>query len=79
MRLTKEKAVAAVSALLALAETIRELGTVPSGTLYAQVMGCLTLEQYESAIRTLIRTGLVIEDQSHLLRWVGPQIEKGVA
>ncbi len=79
MTITKEKARAAVGVLVALSETIRELGQVPSGTLYARVMGYLTLEQYQSIIETLKRTGLVVEDQSYLLRWVGPQIEKGVA
>jgi hypothetical protein len=58
------------------AETIRELGEVPSGHLYAQLMGHMSLECYESIILGLTGAKLVKRDGSHLLRWVGPA--KGV-
>jgi hypothetical protein len=38
---------------LTLAEAIQSLGRVPSGELYAQVMGHLTLEQYNATISVL--------------------------
>jgi hypothetical protein len=74
---TKEQAKAAFAALAAIAETIRELREVPSGVLYAHLMGKMSLETYQSFIGRLINAGLVEEDQSHLLRWVGPTFPSG--
>ena len=71
MKMTKEQAHAAVEIVRALADTIRELGTVPSGVLYSNVLGTLSLEQYQSVIRLLKNSGLVSET-GHLLRWTGP-------
>lgn len=63
---------AAVAIARAVAEAIRELGSVPSGHLYAQLMGHMSLEIYERVIDTLVKTGLVRKDRSHLLTWIGP-------
>lgn len=71
MTITKEQIKASLEVLKALADTIRELKSVPSGELYARVMGVLTLNQYQSAIQTLKRTGLV-KESGHLLTWVEP-------
>lgn len=60
----------AAQIVLTLAETVRALGTVPSGELYAQVMGYLTLEQYEYAVRALVASGLVART-NHQLTWIG--------
>jgi hypothetical protein len=67
---------AGVLATLAVAEAIRELGSVPSGHLYARLMGQLSVESYGAIIRTLKGAGLV-EEKSHLLTWVGPALEMG--
>jgi hypothetical protein len=67
---------AGVLATMAVAEAIRELGSVPSGHLYAQLMGQLSLESYGAILRTLKGAGLV-EEKSHLLTWVGPTLENG--
>ena len=67
---------ALVMATAALAEAIRDLGSVPSGHLYARVMGHMTAEQYAWAIDRLKGAGLVAED-NHVLRWVGPKLEGG--
>jgi hypothetical protein len=61
-----------VEATLWVAEAIRELGSVPSGHLYANLLGHLTLENYKSIIRTLRGAGLV-EESNHVLTWVGPK------
>jgi hypothetical protein len=61
---------AAVRIVSALAEAIRDLGQVPSGHLYASVMGVMNLDQYQPAIGILIKAKL-IEDRHHLLVWVG--------
>lgn len=54
-----------------LAEAIRDLGRVPSGHLYARVMGHLSMEAYNSAISILKMSDLV-EERSHELIWIGP-------
>lgn len=69
---TERQASAAVAILAAVAEAIRALGSVPSSHLYAQVMGTMTLEQYQRVIDTLVGSGLVRRDASHLLTWVEP-------
>lgn len=62
-------------AVTALAEAIRELDSVPSGKLYASVMGHMSLEVYESFIAALERCKLISVDGSHLIRWTGPSVE----
>jgi hypothetical protein len=62
----------AFQALKALAEIIRHAGEVPSGELYARLMGKVTLDDYTRLVETLKRTGLVTETPGHLLRWNEP-------
>jgi hypothetical protein len=69
---TREQVRAAVEVARAVGDCIRELRTVPSGHLYARLMGNLSLEDYQSVIATLVRAGLVREHASHLLEWIGP-------
>jgi hypothetical protein len=61
----------AITIVAAIAEAIRELGSIPSGHLYAQLMGRLDLAAYTKIINTLKNAGLVAE-QNDLLTWVGP-------
>lgn len=68
--MTATEVKAALEVTRALADVIRELGSVPSGELYTRCMGSLTLEQYQGAIRLLKRTGLV-KESNNLLTWVG--------
>jgi hypothetical protein len=68
---------AAVNAAFALAEAIRNLGSVPSGHLYAQVMNTLSQASYDNVIRALVNAGLVRKDPSHLLTWIGPTFAEG--
>lgn len=69
---TKDEVKAALSTLMAVGEAIRDLGSVPNGTLYAQLMGQLSLESYTKIIDLLKKTGLVSED-NHVLTWTGPK------
>ena len=71
----KERAVAAISAVMAVAEAIQALKAVPSGHIYARLMPRMELATYEAVIRTLKNAGLVKEDPSHLLVWTGPAKE----
>ena len=68
--ITEQEKQAAVQMLKAVAEAIRELGRVPSGHLYAQLMGFLSLDQYTKAIDILKQMGLV-EEKYHELIWIG--------
>lgn len=73
---TQEKA--AIEICKAVAEAIRDLsaasplGSVPSGELYAHLMGRMSLASYQSIIDTLVGAKL-ITNHSHLLMWIGPK------
>jgi hypothetical protein len=71
---TTSEALALVRVAHAVAETIRELGAVPSGHLYARLMGVMELHQYEQVIDLLIDARLIERDRRHLLRWIGPAV-----
>jgi hypothetical protein len=68
-----KQAQAAAGALLALAECIRNLGSVPSGHLYARLMDYMSLETYQKLIEILVQAGMVRQHPSHLLEWIGPR------
>lgn len=76
MSATKQQIQAALAAITALAEAIRDLGSVPEGHLYATVMGRMDLETFTSFIDRLIGAKLV-ERRNHELFWVGPNLEDG--
>jgi hypothetical protein len=69
---TKEQVLAAFEVVVATGQTIRELGTVPSGELYARVMDKLSIEAYGNIIATLKRAGMV-EESGNVLTWIGPR------
>ena len=74
---TDNKQIAAVAGIAAaIADTIRELGSVPSGHLYARLMGHMSLETYEDIIGVLVRKGMVRQEPSHLLVWTGLNLNK---
>lgn len=67
------KAKAVLQATRAVADAIKALGEVPSGHLYAHLMGKLDLAAYTRIIDILKSAKLVSEDGFHLLRWIGPK------
>ena len=71
---TREQLRAGIDALLALCEAIRSLGSVPSGVLYAHVMGVMSIDANASAVATMKGAGLVAEE-GHVLRWTGPTFD----
>jgi hypothetical protein len=75
MSASKTEVQSALRIMIAVAETIREAGEIPEGTLYAQLIGRMDLAGFEAMVRTLCRTGLV-ESRNHMLRWIGPVIER---
>ena len=58
--------------LMAVSESIRELKQVPSGVLYAQLMGVMDLATYNRIVQTLKDAG-VVREQFHVLHWIDPK------
>jgi hypothetical protein len=56
-----------------IADAIRDAKSIPSGHLYAIVMGAFSLEEYERIIQTLKNAKLVYESTAHMLIWEGPK------
>jgi hypothetical protein len=59
----------------AVADIIQEVGSIPSGHLYVRMQGHMSLRTYEALIGSLINAGLVKQDGSFLLTWIGPKKE----
>ncbi len=57
--------------MLTIIQTIREAKVIPSGHLYAVLMGVMTLETYNVFIGVLERERYVKVDGSHLITWTG--------
>jgi hypothetical protein len=69
---TREQLQAGQRIVIAVAETIRECGECPSGTLYAGLIGRVTLEGYQKILGILKGAGLIEITPGHLVRWTGP-------
>lgn len=69
--LTDKERAAVKMAIDALVDTIREIGSIPAGHLYAAVMNYFTLSQFEAIIGVLVEQKRVRRDRSHLLTWIG--------
>ena len=72
-RPTKQQVAAAMQITLAVAEAIRTAGRIPSGHLYAMLIGKVDIDGYQALIRTLKNAGLVTESMNELI-WTGPEI-----
>jgi hypothetical protein len=66
--LTAEQTRATIAICKAFADTIKELGSIPAGHLYAHVMGRCSLEQFNALISILLGSG-VIRRNGDLLVW----------
>ena len=64
-----EQIQSAITAVSEIGKVIREVKRIPSGHLYAQLMGVLSLEKYEIIIGLLKKTGLVTEQNNELI-WI---------
>ena len=64
---TREQLRAGIDALLALCEAIRSLGSVPSGVLYAHVMGVMSIDAYASAVATMKSTAMTKSSRTFFL------------
>lgn len=70
----RKKIEAALGVLRAVADAIRELGRVPYGVLYANVMAHIDLANLDAIVGTLERAG-VIRREGDVLVWTGPVLE----
>ncbi len=61
---------AVLATALAVRDCIRELGSVPSGHLYARLADRLSLEAYTQIINVLERSG-VVKVENHLITYIG--------
>ena len=68
-----DKIKAALMMVKALADAIREIGSIPSGHLYATVMNAMDLTEYDWIIDRLIGAKLV-NRSGDVLRWIGPNL-----
>lgn len=57
----------------AVGQYIKAQGPIPSGHLYARLLGFMELDTYEALIGVLVSAGKVRRHRNHLLEWVGPQ------
>jgi hypothetical protein len=60
---------AALELIKIIAETIRELGKVVNGHLYAHVMGHIDYDSYMQIIATLKNAG-VIKEENFIIEWI---------
>ena len=65
---------AAIEMIVAIGQAIRELGSIPSGHLYAQLTGKLSLGEYEKII-SILKNAKVVKEVNYLLIWTGPGAE----
>jgi hypothetical protein len=70
MAVTEEQKKAMFEVIKGFAHLIKTLGSVPSGELYARVMGKLSLDSYQAIIGYLEAAELV-EVKNHVITWVG--------
>lgn len=61
--------IAAVEILATVAILIKKVGPIPAGHVYAQVMGTMSLSQFESIINTLERQR-IIKQENFLLTFI---------
>jgi hypothetical protein len=71
MEAAKQDVLSAIELVRAIADAIRELGEVPSGQLYARVMGVMDIRCFERVVTLLVDARLVERLPNNILRWVG--------
>jgi len=69
-KMTTEQAHKLIEFMGAIASLIKEVKEIPSGHLYAQLMGKMSLDQYQNMIATLQNAGLV-SLKNDLLTYIG--------
>jgi hypothetical protein len=57
--MNKKQAMKLVEVMGAVASVIKEVGSIPSGHLYAQLMGKMSFETYQDMIETMERLNVI--------------------
>lgn len=70
--LTQSQIEAALAKMMAIADAIRELGSVPSGVMYAQVCDRVNINEYKSILKILEKQKLITV-KNDLIEWIGPK------
>lgn len=70
MAATSKKVALMVGVAAAIGRAIHELGSVPSGEIYANVMGHMSFNSYNSVIAVLKGAGLV-KESNYMLTYTG--------
>ncbi len=68
---TPAEVATAAHIVIVIAETIRDLGAIPSGHLYAHLANQLELATFTAIINKLKEVGFV-KEENHVLIWIGP-------
>lgn len=68
---TREQIEAAIGLIVEIGRVIQAKKIIPSGELYALVMGTLSIYEYNTAIAKLKQAG-VVRERGFLLEWTGP-------
>jgi hypothetical protein len=70
--ITKAQIKGAIEIMKAVANAIKELGSIPSGHLYVHLNNSLTLDEYNRIIGLLKGAELITVGDDHLITWIGP-------
>lgn len=62
---------AQLDAIESIMDIVRTAKSIPSGHLYAHLMGSVSLDQYQAFLSAAKQTGFISES-NHLLTWTGP-------
>ena len=69
--MNEEQKMKLVEVMGLVASVIKELGSIPSGHLYAQLMDKMSLDSYEKMTGALERMGIIRIDGNHLITYTG--------
>lgn len=74
--MTPDQRRGAILTIQAIADCLKELGSVPSGHFYARLMAMpglsnLSATEYQSLIDNM-KAAKLVKESNHLLTWVGP-------
>jgi hypothetical protein len=69
--ITAKEVTAALLTVATIGVTIRDLGRVPNGHLYSQVMSHMSNRTYNKCL-DLLKQGNLIKEENNVLIWIGP-------
>lgn len=70
--MTKEENQAAMRAVFAVSEAVRNAGEIAAGVLYATLCQYMTADTFHRVVESMANAKLIERTPSQVLRWVGP-------